>query len=54
MGMLVFKTLKNKKSDFLNSNTCSYSRLYGTYVHTLNSNDFKLITVTTNDHLNSF
>ena len=29
-GMLVFETLKNKKSDFLNSNTCSYSRLYGT------------------------
>ena len=27
--MLVFETLKNKKSDFLNSNTCSYSRLYG-------------------------
>ena len=27
--MLVFETLKNKKSDFLNSNTCQYSRLYG-------------------------
>ena len=27
--MLVFETLKNKKSDLLNSNTCSYSRLYG-------------------------
>ena len=28
-GMLLFKTLKIKKSDFLNSNTCFYSRLYG-------------------------
>ena len=27
--MLVFETLKNKKSDFLNSNTCFCSRLYG-------------------------
>ena len=27
--MLVFETLKNKESDFLNSNTCFYSRLYG-------------------------
>ena len=27
--MLVFETLKNKNSDFLNSNTCSCSRLYG-------------------------
>ena len=27
-GMLVFETLKNKKSDFLNSNTCFCSRLY--------------------------
>ena len=27
--MLVFKTLKNKKSDFLNRNTCQCSRLYG-------------------------
>jgi hypothetical protein len=29
--MLVFETLKNKKSDFLNSNTCFCSRLYSTY-----------------------
>ena len=28
-GMLLFETLKFKKSDFLNSNTCFYSRLYG-------------------------
>ena len=28
-GMLVFETLKNKKSDFLNSNTCFCSQLYG-------------------------
>ena len=28
--MLVCETLKNKKSDFLNSNTCQCSRLYGT------------------------
>ena len=28
-GMLLFETLKIKKSDFLNSNTCFYSRLYG-------------------------
>ena len=27
--MLLFETLKIKKSDFLNSNTCFYSRLYG-------------------------
>ena len=27
-GMLVFETLKNQKSDFLNSNTCFCSRLY--------------------------
>ena len=27
--MLVFETLKNKKSSFLNSNTCFCSRLYG-------------------------
>ena len=27
--MLVFKTLKNNKSDFLISNTCQCSRLYG-------------------------
>ena len=27
--MLVFETLKNKKSDFLNSNTCFCSQLYG-------------------------
>ena len=30
-GMLLFETLKIKKSDFLNSNTCFYSRLYGMY-----------------------
>jgi hypothetical protein len=30
-GMLVFETLKNKKSDFLNSNTCFCSRLYGRF-----------------------
>ena len=29
--MLVFETLKNKKSDFLNSNTCFCSPLYGMY-----------------------
>ena len=28
--MLVFETLKNKKSHFLNSNTCQCSQLYGT------------------------
>ena len=28
-GMLLFETLKIKKSDFLNSNTCFCSRLYG-------------------------
>ena len=30
-GMLVFKTLENKNSDFLNTNTCFYSGLYGMF-----------------------
>ena len=30
-GMLVFETLKNKKSDFLNSNTCFCLQLYGSF-----------------------
>ena len=30
--MLVLETLKNKKSDFLNSKTCFCSRLYGIWV----------------------
>ena len=30
-GMLIFKTLKNKKSDFLNFNTCFCLRLYSMY-----------------------
>ena len=30
--MLLFETLKIKKSDFLNSNTCFYSQLYGTFL----------------------
>ena len=31
-GMLVFETLKNKISHFLNSNTCFCSQLYGTFI----------------------
>ena len=30
-GMLLFETLKNQKSDFLNSNTCFCLRLYGKF-----------------------
>ena len=30
-GMLLFETLNKQKSDFLNSNMCFYSRLYGTW-----------------------
>ena len=32
-GMLVIETLKNKISDFLNSNTCFCLRLYGRFCH---------------------
>ena len=32
-GMLLFETLKNQKSDFLNSNTCFCSRLFLVYLH---------------------
>ena len=32
-GKLVFETLKNRKSDFLNSKTCFCSRLYGNLVN---------------------
>ena len=35
--MLVFETLKNKKSDFLNSNTCFCLRLNGRFFNVSNT-----------------
>ena len=45
--MLVFETLNNKKSDFLNSNTCSYLRLNGTYTFFQRKEGVSLIQSTT-------
>jgi hypothetical protein len=39
--MLVFETLKNKISDFLNSNTCFCSRLYGSLINQKNNTSFQ-------------
>ena len=56
IGMLVFETFKNKKSDFLNSNTCQYLQLHGTFEHcplqfqTPNSNDVKGVSFFKNLH----
>ena len=40
--MLLFETLKIKKSDFLNSNTCQCSRLYGNHPFAGASDDMSL------------
>ena len=54
--ILVFETFKNRKPDFLNSNTCQYSRLHGTFEHcplqfqTPNSNDVKGVSFFKNLH----
>ena len=40
IGMLVFETLKNKKSDFLNSNTCQCSRLYSSCENSLTAKEY--------------
>ena len=53
-GMLVFETFKNKKSDFLNSNTSSYSRLYGTCLEHHVCLFYPSLAVTTQVCLNSF
>ena len=43
--MLLFETLKNQKFDFLNSNTCFCSRLYGSTNYPMSDNNLSNVLV---------